>query len=202
MTPRRHDPDRRARIVDAAVAVLGRGGIAALSHRAVAAEADVPLGSTTYHFSSLDDLLLAALRRIDAAWLAGIARWSDGVRPGVPLADELTGLVGELLGRGRDVLQAEYELYLAGLRREPLRQLATECLDAMAALLRRHTADEATARTLVALLDGLILRCLLTSGPYDRDEIRAAFARVTGESPSAHAGPDGTGPGSPGSGGG
>lgn len=47
---RRYDPERRQRIIDAAITVVGERGIAALSHRAVAAAADVPLGSTTYHF--------------------------------------------------------------------------------------------------------------------------------------------------------
>jgi len=44
---RRYDPDRRQRIIDAAIAVVGERGIAGLSHRSVAAAADVPLGSTT-----------------------------------------------------------------------------------------------------------------------------------------------------------
>lgn len=60
---RRHDPERRERIIEAAIRVVGAHGIAGLSHRSVAAEADVPLGSTTYHFASLDELLVAALRR-------------------------------------------------------------------------------------------------------------------------------------------
>ncbi|MGW1284542.1 TetR/AcrR family transcriptional regulator, partial [Streptomyces sp. NPDC002586] len=52
---RRHDPERRQRIIDAAIRVVGRDGIAGLSHRSVAAEADVPLGSTTYHFATLEE---------------------------------------------------------------------------------------------------------------------------------------------------
>ncbi|TYR32953.1 TetR/AcrR family transcriptional regulator, partial [Streptomyces parvus] len=60
---RRYDPERRTRIIDAALTVIAADGIAGLSHRTVAAEADVPLGSTTYHFASLDELLVAALRR-------------------------------------------------------------------------------------------------------------------------------------------
>ncbi|WP_032796765.1 TetR/AcrR family transcriptional regulator, partial [Streptomyces sp. HCCB10043] len=60
---RRYDPERRTRIIDAALTVIAADGMAGLSHRTVAAEADVPLGSTTYHFASLDELLVAALRR-------------------------------------------------------------------------------------------------------------------------------------------
>ena len=63
---RRYDPERRQRIIDAAIRVAELKGIAALSHRTVAAEADVPLGSTTYHFAGLDELLVAALDRSPA----------------------------------------------------------------------------------------------------------------------------------------
>ena len=53
---------RAAKIVDAAVRLLSRG--AALSHRAIAAEAGVPLASTTYFFASKADILAAAYREI------------------------------------------------------------------------------------------------------------------------------------------
>ena len=51
----------------------------------------------------------------------------------------------------------------------------------MAELIGRHTPDLATARVLVALIDGLLLQFLLTDRPFDRAEVRAALARVTGE---------------------
>ncbi|WP_030021273.1 TetR/AcrR family transcriptional regulator [Streptomyces monomycini] len=179
--PRRYDPDRRQRIIDAAIRVVGRRGIAGLSHRAVAAEADVPLGSTTYHFASLDDLLVAALRQSNAEWLAGIEEWERGVDPSVPLADELTRLVEEeLLGGDRAQVELEYELYLAALRHEVVRPLAAECIDDMVGLLRRRTGDEGTARALVGLIDGLALQYLLTGREFDRSEVRDAVARVIG----------------------
>ncbi|MEV5594398.1 TetR family transcriptional regulator [Streptomyces sp. NPDC052496] len=178
--PRRYDPDRRQRIIDAAIRVVGGRGIAGLSHRAVAAEADVPLGSTTYHFASLDDLLVAALRQSNAEWLAGIEAWERGVDPSVPLADELTRLVEELLGDDRAQVELEYELYLAALRHEVVRPLAAECIDDMVALLRRRTGDEGTARALVGLIDGLVLQYLLTGREFDRVEVRDSVAKVIG----------------------
>ena len=45
---------------------MSRDGIAATTHRAIAAEADVPLGSLTYHFSGLDELRVEAFRRLAA----------------------------------------------------------------------------------------------------------------------------------------
>lgn len=55
---------RRAQIVEAAAAYALEHGIAALSHRQVAAAAKVPLGSTTYYFASLDELRAAAVAQI------------------------------------------------------------------------------------------------------------------------------------------
>ncbi|HEX5565446.1 MAG TPA: TetR family transcriptional regulator [Streptomyces sp.] len=177
---RRYDPDRRQRIVDAAIRVVDRSGIAGLSHRAVAAEADVPLGSTTYHFSGLDDLLVAALRQVGAEWLADLERWEADADPGQPLAEEVAGLVERWLSgdRGRAVL--EYELYLAALRREAVRPIAAATLDEMTRVLCRRTRDEATARALTGLVDGLMLQHLLTGRPVDRDEVRSMVERVVG----------------------
>lgn len=132
---RRYDPDRRQRIIDAAIAVVAERGIAALSHRAVAAAADVPLGSTTYHFATLDDLLVAALRQVNRGWLTGFARWVDGIDTAAPLADEVIRLVEETLAGDRSRVVLEYELYLAALRHEAVRPIAAACLDEMVRLL-------------------------------------------------------------------
>ena len=58
-------PPRRARpIVAATVRLIGRGGTALVTHRAVAAEAGVSLSSTTYYFASKDAIVDAALRSV------------------------------------------------------------------------------------------------------------------------------------------
>ncbi|GGZ33460.1 TetR/AcrR family transcriptional regulator [Streptomyces poonensis] len=177
--PRRHDPGRRRRIIDAAVRVVSDKGLAGLSHRSVAAAADVPLGSTTYHFKTLDELVVAALRQVSAEWVAGIERLARRGLPGeAALADELARLLGRWLAGDRARLELEYELYLAALRREAVRPVAAEYLDAMTRVLRPYVADEATARAVVALVDGVLLQCLLTGRPYDREEVRTALSRV------------------------
>lgn len=177
---RRYDPERRDRIVDAAIKVAAERGIAALSHRAVAAEADVPLGSTTYHFKTLDDLLVAALRRTARAWLDGMAEWERGLAADASLAELLTGQIVAWLAEDRARLELEYELYLAALRRPAVRPIATECVAEMVALFRRRTADEATARALVAFLDGLVIQLLITGRPFDRAETLAVLRAMTG----------------------
>ena len=62
---RKRDPERRRReIIDAAVEVIADVGTGRATHRAIAERAGVPLGSTTYYFPTLDDLVAAALERV------------------------------------------------------------------------------------------------------------------------------------------
>ena len=48
---------RRQQILDAAMRIVVRDGVRGVRHRAVAAEAGVPLSATTYYFKDIDDLL-------------------------------------------------------------------------------------------------------------------------------------------------
>ncbi|GCB50378.1 TetR/AcrR family transcriptional regulator [Streptomyces sp. NL15-2K] len=175
--PRRYDPDRRQRIIDAAIRVVGEKGLAGLSHRTVAAEADVPLGSTTYHFESLDDLMVAALRQANEGFAKAVAARGGLADPRTDLAAELAGLLGEWLAGERTAVELEYELYLAALRRPALRPVAAEWAEDLAARLA-HRTDPVTARALVALLDGICLQVLLTGTPYDEGYARQVLARV------------------------
>ncbi|MBW5483560.1 TetR/AcrR family transcriptional regulator [Streptomyces bambusae] len=176
---RRYDPGRRERIVDAAIRVVARKGIAGLSHRSVAAEADVPLGSTTYHFKTLDDLLVAALRRANEGFAAQIARSPAVADPEADLATALAGLLGEVFAADRGRAELEYELYLAALRRPALRPVAAEWCEAMAGILADRT-DPVTARALVAVMDGICLQVLLTDTEYDEPYTREILRRVLG----------------------
>ncbi|MFE4862142.1 TetR/AcrR family transcriptional regulator [Streptomyces sp. NPDC056670] len=174
---RRYDPDRRRRIIDAAIRVVAERGIAGLSHRTAAAEADVPLGSTTYHFKTLDELLVAALRQANEGFATAVRDCVRLDEPGADLAVELARLMGEWLTGDRARAELEYELYLAALRRPALRPVAAEWTDSVAELLARHT-DPVTARGLVAVMDGICLQALLTGGAYDEAQARDLLARL------------------------
>ncbi|WP_189715899.1 TetR/AcrR family transcriptional regulator [Streptomyces phaeofaciens] len=175
--PRRYDPERRQRIIDAAIRVVGEKGLAGLSHRTVAAEADVPLGSTTYHFATLDDLLVAALRQANEGFAKVLTARGGLSSPHADLPTELAALLGEWLAGDRTGVELEYELYLAALRRPALRPVAAEWADDAAALLS-HRTDPRTARALVALMDGICLQVLLTDTPYDEEYARETLSRL------------------------
>jgi AcrR family transcriptional regulator len=58
--------ERRARVVDAAMALAAKGGYEAVQMRAVSQEADVALGTIYRYFASKDQLLIAALDQLAA----------------------------------------------------------------------------------------------------------------------------------------
>jgi AcrR family transcriptional regulator len=62
--------ERRSALVSAAADVLLEHGVTALSHRAVAARAGLPLASTTYYFASVVELRDEALHCVAEMWLA------------------------------------------------------------------------------------------------------------------------------------
>lgn len=58
---------RRSAILKAAISLVLRSGMGAVSHRVVAAEAGVPLGATRYYFGGREELLLACVNDLDVA---------------------------------------------------------------------------------------------------------------------------------------
>ena len=173
---RRHDPGRRDRLVDTTLAVIAERGVSAASHRAIAAAADVPLGSLTYHFSSLDELLAAAFtRHVDVV----AERFDERMRTAGDREAVLEVLVeyltADLLGRSTDLVLA-VELYVAAARNPALRAVTQDWMSRSRRSLERHF-DPVTARELDALVEGLVLHSALSTDPMDRGQIRAALRR-------------------------
>lgn len=64
----------RAKIVEGAIAVLARSGVAGLTHREVARAAGVSLAATTYHFSSKSEILRETSKSLLEGYLAAFRR--------------------------------------------------------------------------------------------------------------------------------
>ncbi len=176
--PRQYVPDgrrvkgdrRRRALLDATVRVIDRGGLAAVTQRAVAAEAGVAPSAVLYYFPTVDDLLVAALVEVNDRWVGAL----DAL-PAEPAA-ALDGLTALVTGStGVDCGLAEYELYLLAARRPSLRAELDrwwQALDALAARL-------APARPAVfsAGLDGLLLRAC-AQAPADPTTVRAVLEQL------------------------
>ncbi|MGW0178901.1 TetR/AcrR family transcriptional regulator [Nocardia sp. NPDC003345] len=176
MTPR--DPHRRQRILDAARELIPREGLAGLTHRAVAAAAGVPVGSTTYYFADLTELVEAALADSAAATRAALAGWAAELERGHDLPADLAGLTAACLAEPEQTLTVN-ELYLAATRHPELRPLARVWFDGLVQILTPY-AGPAAARAVAIFLDGALLHALSSDSPLHAEDLIAPIAALTG----------------------
>jgi DNA-binding transcriptional regulator YbjK len=162
---------RRNELLAATLTVIERDGVAGVSHRAVAAVADVSVASITYHFPTLDDLLVAALQ--SAAEDLAVELHGRGSELGARPADELARLIEHSVVRRRGRTLALYELYLYAARRPDLRDTAGAWLEPLTEIARTFTADPQKARLLVAALDGLLMQALIGARDLDQADVAA-----------------------------
>ncbi|GID95441.1 TetR/AcrR family transcriptional regulator [Amorphoplanes digitatis] len=179
-SPRRYDPDRKGRIVDAAIDVIAEHGVTGTTHRRIAAAADVPLGSLTYHFDGLEDLFAQAFRRHAERMSRSYEAAFTHVGNREQLIDAVTDLIhGDADADPRDWTVA-YELYLAALRDPALRDVTESWMRTSRAVLERFM-DATTARGVDALIEGLVMHKTLSTTPGPtRGETRAIVARQLG----------------------
>ncbi|WP_437956039.1 TetR family transcriptional regulator [Sorangium sp. So ce119] len=175
---RRHDPGRRERLVATALDVVAEQGVAGASHRSIARAADVPLGSTTYHFASIDELLAAAFTRHAETVAARFEERMRAARDREAAVDCLVEhLASDLLGSSRDLVLS-VELYVAAARRPALRAVTQAWMLRSRRALELHF-DPVTARELDALVEGLVLHSALSTDPMTAEQIRHAIRRFT-----------------------
>lgn len=177
---RRYDPDRKSRIVDATLAVIAEHGVAGTTHRRIAAAADVPLGSLTYHFTGLDDLLEQAFTRHAERMSPFYEANFDAVHTRDELIDAITGLIHELTDdQEKHDWAISYELYLAALRTPALRQVTESWMRRSRAVLERFV-DPLTARGVDAVIEGLVMHMMLSTTSFPRAETRVIVERLLG----------------------
>lgn len=177
---------RRHALVCAAAALLREGGFDAVRHRAVARRAGLPLASTTYYFSSLEELIECAVEQLGAAEAEQLrARLS-----GLPRRRRSTGATANLLldllagEQTSEQLISRYERYVAcarhpalrGVEHRLLQQRIDAVLEAVARSGRRARVDMVTA--LVAAVDGAVVSALVAEGGAPREAARATLVDV------------------------
>lgn len=174
---RRVDPERRDRIARAALDVIAARGVEALTHRAVARAADVPLGSTTYHFADREELLLAALEEALAADRELLEAWARELPAEPDLAAALTELILASTGVDREKSVVGFEIFAAAVRHPDLRPAADVWADLLPEILAPHL-DRVTALALSVAVEALLLRGLMEAGPRERGAIESVLRRV------------------------
>ncbi|MEI7288807.1 TetR/AcrR family transcriptional regulator [Dickeya dadantii] len=166
-------------LIRSAAAIIRRDGLHACTHRAVAEEAQMSLGATTYHFKTLDDLLAAVMHQAIEDFAVSTRHWlslrgTDD--PAAILTDFVFWTIGE-----RSRLTREYELFVAAVSRPFLRAHAAEWLHAHETILSEHFGfSRPVSQAAVSFTDAWLMRGIL-SGVDDLPDayvIQAAFHAI------------------------
>lgn len=173
----------------AAAQLLVEGGFDAVRHRAVAERAGLPLASTTYYFSSLEDLISAAVEHNAREELtAGRARLADLSEQPRSTEAVIELLLDLLLGvdsrhGGVEPVLLRYERLVGSPRRPYLaplmREMAVELQKLLAEIFSRSgmDLDSEQLTDLVALVDGAVVNALIESDPDPRAAARRTLRK-------------------------
>mgnify|MGYP001045942002 CR=1 FL=1 len=115
---RQGSEQRRQAILDAALRIIVREGVRAVRHRAVAAEADVPLSATTYYFKDINDLITDTFALFVERSAADMAAFWDSTE--VLLRERVSKVDGSVEAR------RELADYIAAMAVEYVRQQVQE----------------------------------------------------------------------------
>lgn len=180
---RRTEPGRRDRIVDTTLKVISEHGLGSTTYRSIAVAADIPLGSITYHFSNLDELVTEAFTLYADRCADRFTSSMDRLPPDADLPKVLAGVVLSYLKSGNDTVLA-YELYVGAIRNPSLRVVTNRWMRRSRDVLSRHM-DDAMARMVDAMIEGLILHTYLEREPMSRAGLEDAFRRLLKKSVSS-----------------
>lgn len=165
----------RDALLRAVVTVVARGGLRALTYRAVAEEAGVTHGLVRHHFGSRDALIVAATEYSLAPALAvthlgdvgSLDDWAKDVHKALSDEEEITAFQFEVIleSRRRPELHGAVKDLYAGFRAATLDDLRAHGVE----------ADKALATVVFAALDGIIFQGLALNEPRTT---RAAITRL------------------------
>jgi len=170
-----NDPERRIRILRAALEVIASEGVHAASYRRIAAQAGVPLGSTTYYFADLETLIVSAFETLRDGLEPRYATPLRGARTDTDVVDALVAATcGSTAPTLADIRLYE-EMHLYGARSPRVADLLRDLQEESLVILRRSLSDGA-ARAVDALLWGWwSYRALHVDSPLDEDVVRDAY---------------------------
>jgi DNA-binding transcriptional regulator YbjK len=173
---------RREALLRAAFTVVTDNGFEGATHRRIAEAAGVPLSTTSYFFSSLDELLAEAITLAFADVMADTNAAILAMHQSSPSTEQLVEQITDfVLQSPRTGIIAQFEAYLAVERRPELSVAVANVLasyeNAISTALRLFDIDPAPhrVRLVLATLDGFALHRIAHPRADERDLLRAAL---------------------------
>jgi TetR/AcrR family transcriptional regulator, regulator of biofilm formation and stress response len=172
-----NDPGRRERILDAALDVIAESGVHRTTHRKIATRAAVPLGSLTYYFDGIDDLLAQAFARLSDTMSRFYRRTVQGART---LAEAEAAVVELICGPGyatkRDMTLI-FEMYAYANHNAAVAATTRAWVNRSRESLALHFTPGAS-RALDALIEGWPMHRAFDDAPLDRELVAATVHAI------------------------
>lgn len=187
------EPETNARereVMDATLRLIGRGGLKAVTHRAVAAEIGMSLGAITHRYGTRDLLVEAALnfaltREVARLRALALKLQSDALDLEAWI-DALVGWYAKELDSEPEIHVACYEAFLAAARDDRYRPIVAEWHQTwrrsaeLALAAAGSRAPELHAGIFVSATVGIVLEQLAAPRRSFKKEMRAALSELVG----------------------
>jgi DNA-binding transcriptional regulator YbjK len=172
-----NDPLRKQRILDATLTVIAQHGVPGTTHRRIATEAGVPLGSLTYHFDGLGDIIEQAFARM-AESMSERYHTALTAAPDRPAACAAVAdlICGHEYATPR-TLTLLHEMYAYANHNGAVAETLRQWLRRSRASLARHFSERA-CRAIDALIEGWPMHQAWEREPLDRELVRSTVEAV------------------------
>jgi AcrR family transcriptional regulator len=171
----RGNESRRA-LLEAASRVIVEDGVDALTHRAVAEAAGVPLARVSYHYPKVEDLMVAAATQYLEVFDDRLRSMAESARSGRrSMVEACTDFLLELVTVQSREFLGMVEVRLALHRRG-------KTVDDIGAvdIIRSFGADERLALSIVAAMFGFAVLAATAPQPVTRAKVRAYVQSILG----------------------
>lgn len=178
----RNDPGRRDRILDAALDVIAEAGVHRTTHRRIASRAGVPLGSLTYYFDGIDDLLALAFARLSDTMSRLYRRTLHSAgSPAQAEAAVVELICGPAYATDRDMTLI-FEMYAYANHNPAVAATTRSWLERSRESLALHFTP-GVAQALDALIEGWPMHRRFAAAPLDPNLVAAVVHAVVAAAP-------------------
>lgn len=176
---RRYDPERKEKIVDKAFELIAECGVAGITHRLIAGRAGIPLGSMTYHFKNMDELLFLVFSRFARRSAEFVQSRMEKAENAEAAIECFASIMTDREWVNRQNMAVLYEFYSLATRDPAYRQILTDWSNATRHSLERFFSP-ATARAFDVCIEGVLLQNFLNpEGGLLYEEIIALLKRIS-----------------------
>lgn len=172
-----NDTGRRELIAATALGVIIEHGVYRTTYRKIAEAAAVPLGSVTYYFKTLEDVVCSAFEGLMTTVSARYAAALDAAEDQSAACDAVTELLCGDSFASEGELVAIYELYAFSNHNDRAHRLMARWLALSRVSLSRHFSVEAS-QAIDAFVEGRLIHRPLEPIELERTAVRRAVTAL------------------------